>query len=100
MEVDRQRLPPDRVVVVLVEAGLGAAPGRQHQRVHRRQRGQRGVERGQAQADVEAAIYAGIPIGRMVSADECAALIAWLASPEAAAVTGEAYNISGGEFFA
>lgn len=57
-------------------------------------------ERGQAQADVEAAIYAGIPIGRMVSADECAALIAWLASPEAAAVTGEAYNISGGEFFA
>ena len=31
---------------------------------------------------------------------ECAALIAWLASADAAAVTGEAYNISGGEFFA
>ena len=57
-------------------------------------------ERGQPQAEVEAAIHAGIPIGRMVSADECAALICWLASPEAAAVTGEAYNISGGEFFA
>ncbi|MEZ4403227.1 MAG: SDR family oxidoreductase [Kofleriaceae bacterium] len=58
------------------------------------------AERGLPQAQVEAAIYAGIPIGRMVSADECAALITWLASPDAAAVTGEAYNISGGEFFA
>lgn len=57
-------------------------------------------ERGVEAAAVEAGIYAGIPIGRMVSADECAALICWLASPEAAAVTGEAYNISGGEFFA
>lgn len=57
-------------------------------------------ERGVEVAAVEAGIYAGIPIGRMVSADECAALICWLASPEAAAVTGEAYNISGGEFFA
>lgn len=57
-------------------------------------------ERGVEAAAVGAGIYAGIPIGRMVSADECAALICWLASPEAAAVTGEAYNISGGEFFA
>lgn len=57
-------------------------------------------ERRATQAEVEAGIYAGIPIGRMVSSDECAALICWLASPEAAAVTGEAYNISGGEFFA
>ncbi len=57
-------------------------------------------ERGVEATAVEAGIYAGIPIGRMVSADECAALICWLASPEAAAVTGEAYNISGGEFFA
>ena len=57
-------------------------------------------ERGQTKAQVEADIHAAIPIGRMVSADECAALIAWLASADAAAVTGEAYNISGGEFFA
>lgn len=56
--------------------------------------------RGQPRDAVLADIHAGIPIGRMVSADECAALITWLASPEAAAVTGEAYNISGGEFFA
>ena len=31
---------------------------------------------------------------------DTAALSTWLASPDAAAVTGEAYNISGGEFFA
>lgn len=58
------------------------------------------AERGQPRDQVLADIHAAIPIGRMVSADECAALIAWLASPAAAAVTGEAYNISGGEFFA
>ena len=58
------------------------------------------AERGQPRDQVLADIHAAIPIGRMVSADECAALIAWLASPDAAAVTGEAYNISGGEFFA
>ena len=58
------------------------------------------AERGQPRDQVLADIHAAIPIGRMVSADECAALITWLASPDAAAVTGEAYNISGGEFFA
>lgn len=41
-----------------------------------------------------------IAIGRFVAADEVASLIAYLASDEAAAITGEAYNISGGEFFA
>ena len=49
---------------------------------------------------VRAEISAAIPIGRMVHADEVAALVEWLVSPGAAAVTGEAYNISGGEFFA
>jgi NAD(P)-dependent dehydrogenase (short-subunit alcohol dehydrogenase family) len=57
-------------------------------------------ERGEAQAETLARIQAGIPTGRWVAADEVAALILWLASPEAASVTGEAYNISGGEFFA
>jgi NAD(P)-dependent dehydrogenase (short-subunit alcohol dehydrogenase family) len=57
-------------------------------------------ERGRGAAEVRAEIDAAIPIGRMVEPGEVAALIEWLASPEAAAVTGEAYNISGGEFFA
>ena len=48
----------------------------------------------------QAQIAAAIPIGRMVEADEVAALVEFLASPSAAAITGEAYNISGGEFFA
>ncbi len=43
---------------------------------------------------------AGIPVGRFVQPEEVAALCAFLLSPEAAAITGEAYNISGGEFFA
>jgi NAD(P)-dependent dehydrogenase (short-subunit alcohol dehydrogenase family) len=41
-----------------------------------------------------------IPLGRFVDPVEVAALILWLLSPAAAAVTGEAYNISGGEFCA
>lgn len=57
-------------------------------------------EAGREVEDVRREVHAGIPIGRMVQADEVAALIEWLASPAAAAVTGEAYNISGGEFFA
>ncbi len=57
-------------------------------------------ERGTSEDEVLRGTQAAIPTGRWVSADECAALIAWLASPEAASVTGEAYNISGGEFFA
>ena len=56
-----------------------------------------------AEADAEvlrAEAIEGIPLGRFVEADEVAALIAWLAGDEAAAITGQAYNISGGEFFA
>lgn len=42
----------------------------------------------------------GIAIGRFVTPEEVASLIAYLTSEAAAAITGEAYNISGGEFFA
>ncbi len=42
-------------------------------------------------------ITAQIPIGRFVRAEEVAGLVAFLASPEGAAITGQAYNISGGE---
>jgi NAD(P)-dependent dehydrogenase (short-subunit alcohol dehydrogenase family) len=51
-------------------------------------------------SDVEADIVRNIPVGRFVQPEEVAALIGWLVSDEAATVTGEAFNISGGEFFA
>ncbi len=41
-----------------------------------------------------------IPLGRFVDPAEVASLVGFLLSDEAAAITGEAYNISGGEFFA
>ena len=39
-----------------------------------------------------------IPMGRFVAPAEVAALIGWLCSSDAAAITGQACNISGGEF--
>ncbi len=55
---------------------------------------------GQPVAEIRQAALAGIPLNRFVSADEVASLIRWLISEEAGAVTGQAYNISCGEFFA
>lgn len=50
--------------------------------------------------EVRRAALAGIPLGRFVEAGEVAALICWLLSDQASAITGQAYNISCGEFFA
>ena len=47
-------------------------------------------------AGERAALAARQPIGRLVSADEVAAGIAYLASPGAGAVTGTALAIDGG----
>jgi NAD(P)-dependent dehydrogenase (short-subunit alcohol dehydrogenase family) len=55
-----------------------------------------GVSREQALAQA----VSGIAIGRFVTPEEVASLITYLTSAGAAAITGEAYNISGGEFFA
>lgn len=41
----------------------------------------------------------GIPLGRMVTPQEVADLIVFLCSDKASAITGQSYNISGGEFF-
>ena len=38
-----------------------------------------------------------VPIGRIVEPDEVASLVKFLASPQAAAITGQAYNICGGQ---
>ncbi len=56
---------------------------------------QLGVETEQFKRDA----VAGIPMGRMVEAREVAVLIRWLASDEASAITGQAYNVACGEFF-
>lgn len=41
----------------------------------------------------------GIPLGRMVTPEEVADLIEFLCSDKSSAITGQSYNISGGEFF-
>jgi NAD(P)-dependent dehydrogenase (short-subunit alcohol dehydrogenase family) len=39
----------------------------------------------------------GVPIKRIIQPDEIAALVKFLASPQAAAITGQTYNICGGQ---
>ncbi len=52
--------------------------------------------------DVEAfrtGAISNIPLGRMVTSEDVANLIGWLASDGASAVTGQSYNVACGEFF-
>lgn len=46
------------------------------------------------------ALLAGIPVGRLGSAAEVAAAVAFLASPEAAYITGETIHVNGGMYMA
>ncbi len=52
--------------------------------------------RGVSVVDVEAEVAAGISIGRVVSAEEIAAVVAFLASPLSVAITGDAIPVGGG----
>ncbi len=49
--------------------------------------------------EFRAGAISGIPLGRMVTPEEVADLIGFLCSDKASAITGQSYNISGGEFF-
>lgn len=51
---------------------------------------------GQAQEDVVSALTARIPLKRLGIPDDVAQLVAFLASNEAAFITGQAYNLTGG----
>jgi NAD(P)-dependent dehydrogenase (short-subunit alcohol dehydrogenase family) len=52
--------------------------------------------RGVAVAELEAGRNRLVPLGRASSADECAGLVAFLLSDEAAYMTGQAVNWTGG----
>jgi 3-oxoacyl-[acyl-carrier protein] reductase len=43
-----------------------------------------------------AATKAKIPMGRLLLAEEIAAMVAWIASPECSFTTGAAFDLSGG----
>ena len=56
------------------------------------------VRAGVSEAEFRAAAVAAIPLGRMVSPQDVAQLIAFLCSEAASIITGQSYNIAGGEF--
>ncbi|AWV90973.1 SDR family NAD(P)-dependent oxidoreductase [Bradymonas sediminis] len=53
---------------------------------------------GMSEEAYRAQAIAGIPLGRMVAAEDVAELIAFLCSDAASVITGQSYNIAGGEF--
>jgi NAD(P)-dependent dehydrogenase (short-subunit alcohol dehydrogenase family) len=55
------------------------------------------VRAGKTPDEALRALTRGMPIGRLIRPDEVAGAVAWLCSAEAAAVTGEAIVVAGGE---
>jgi NAD(P)-dependent dehydrogenase (short-subunit alcohol dehydrogenase family) len=52
--------------------------------------------RGVSVEELERTVSAGIGIGRLVTADEVAAVVAFLASPKSVAINGDAVSAGGG----
>jgi len=52
---------------------------------------------GASEAEAIAQITAGNPQGRLITPDEVASAVAWLALPEQASITGQAIPVAGGE---
>ena len=51
---------------------------------------------GRSEAESTAALAASSPLGRLLDPDEVAAAVVWLASPDAAAISGQTLVLDGG----
>lgn len=58
--------------------------------------GSRGTGLAVAKADVEKRLGASVSIGRLVTAEEVADVVAFLASPRSVAINGDAIAVGGG----
>ena len=56
----------------------------------------RSSREGTTRAEVEAQVASGIAVGRIIDASEVAYVVAFIASPKAGSITGEAIAAGGG----